>query len=200
VPDGWEWCRLENAILYLQTGPFGSNLHKTDYVAMGVPVINPSDMRNGAIDPTNAKMIGPDTLERLSSYKLNEGDILMARRGEMGRCAIVTEREEGWLCGTGSLILRLTTHTYQRFLAMMIQAGSTREYLQSGSVGATMDNLNQRTLLGMPTALPPLAEQHRIVARVDELFALADEAAGRGAAAEGARGRWAGQIMNQEKP
>ena len=178
LPKGWIWCSLSDIILYLQTGPFGSNLHKSEYVEDGTPVINPSDMRDGKIVAQGAKMIGPKTLTRLSSYKLNIGDIILARRGEMGRCAAVTAEEEGWLCGTGSLILRLTSHNSQQYLIMLIQSETTRAYLRGGSVGATMSNLNQKLLLKMPVALPPYNEQKRIVAKVDELFALCDQLAG----------------------
>ena len=98
----------------------------------------------------------------------------MGRRGEMGRCAVVGEREDGWLCGTGSLILRLSDSVCPDYLAMLIGAPEVRQYLQGSSVGTTMRNLNQSILLAMSVGLPPLAEQRRIVAKVDELMRLCD--------------------------
>jgi type I restriction enzyme S subunit len=96
----------------------------------------------------------------------------MGRRGEMGRCAVVTEYESGWLCGTGCLILRLSECVFPRFFVTLIGSPFVREYLEGSAVGATMQNLNQSILLNLVIGLPPLAEQHRIVAKVDELMAL----------------------------
>ena len=118
--------------------------------------------------------VGENVLERLTTFKLRAGDIVMGRRGEMGRCAVVTKHEEGWLCGTGSLILRLPNGLYPRYLAMLIGSPHVRQYLGGFAVGATMQNLNQSILLKMSIGLPPVAEQHRIVAKVDELMALCD--------------------------
>ena len=98
----------------------------------------------------------------------------MGRRGEMGRCAVVTGLQDGWLCGTGSLILRLPEGLYPKYLAMLINSPHVRAYLARFAVGATMRNLNQSILLRMNIAVPPIAEQHRIMAEVSELMKLCD--------------------------
>ncbi len=171
LPRGWAWARLGDAILAVQTGPFGSTLHKSDYVENGTPVVNPANIQDDGIRILPNMMIGDNTLKRLSRYILEQGDIVMGRRGEMGRCSLVTEREAGWLCGSGSFVLKTSSEIFQPFLVMMIRAPKSRAYLAGGSVGATMNNLNHRILNNMVVALPPLAEQKRIVAKVDELFA-----------------------------
>ena len=86
-----------------------------------------------------------------------------------------TQREDGWLCGTGSLILRFPKCVYPRFFVTLLGSPYVREYLGRSSVGATMQNLNQSILLNLVIGLPPFAEQHRIVAKVDELMALCDQ-------------------------
>lgn len=100
---GWAPARLGNLLIEIQTGPFGSSLHKSDYKVGGTPVINPASMKDGAIEPIQEMAVDVETVSRLQTFMLRAGDIIMARRGEMGRCAIVTDRENGWLCGTGSL-------------------------------------------------------------------------------------------------
>lgn len=171
---GWAPARLNQLILEIQTGPFGSSLHKSDYQRGGTPVINPASIKDGKIIPIDEMAVGEQTLKRLQVFKLRAGDIVMARRGEMGRCAIVTNSEADWLCGTGSLVLRMPRSTHARYLAMLIGAPMARRYLGGASVGTTMQNLNQSILLRMPVGVPPLAEQKRIVAKVDELMALCD--------------------------
>jgi type I restriction enzyme S subunit len=174
LQPGWAPARLNQLVLEIQTGPFGSSLHKSDYQRGGTPVINPASMRDGKIVPIDEMAIGEGTLRRLEVFRLRTGDIVMARRGEMGRCAIVTNSEAGWLCGTGSLVLRMPRSLHARYLAMVIGAPMARRYLGGASVGTTMQNLNQSILLRMPVGVPPLAEQKRIIAKVDELMALCD--------------------------
>ena len=175
LPVGWTLVRVEEVLVELQTGPFGSSLHQSDYQLGGVPVVNPASIQNERIVPVSKMAVGPTTLARLASFKLQTGDVILARRGEMGRCAVVTERESGWLCGTGSLILRSFKCIYPRFLSMLIGSPFSRQYLSGTAVGTTMQNLNQTILLNLPLGLPPLAEQHRIVAKVNELMALCDQ-------------------------
>jgi type I restriction enzyme S subunit len=175
IPFGWIAVKFNEILLTLQTGPFGSSLHQHDYEEGGIPVVNPASIQNERIVPIPKMAIGVKTLERLATFKLKENDVVMGRRGEMGRCAVVTKKEVGWLCGTGSLILRFTKDISPWFIVKLMSAPSIRAYLGGASVGATMQNLNQSILNEMPIGLPPLPEQNRIVAKVDELMALCDE-------------------------
>ncbi|MBX5214392.1 type I restriction endonuclease subunit S [Rhizobium sp. NLR10a] len=175
IPAQWQPAKIENVLDELQTGPFGSSLHQSDYRTGGTPVVNPASIQGEQIKPIEKMAVDAATLERLASFKLRRGDVVMARRGEMGRCAIVTEREAGWLCGTGSLILRPSKLIYPNFLVLLIGSPFSRQYLGGTAVGTTMQNLNQSILLKLPFGLPPLDEQHRIVAKVDELMALCDQ-------------------------
>ena len=174
VPTGWCPAKIAQVLVEMQTGPFGTSLHQSDYQLGGTPVINPASIQDERIIPVDKMAIGPDTLNRLASFKLHPGDVVMGRRGELGRCAVVSEREEGWLCGTGSLILRAPEFIYPRFLCMLIGSPFSRQYLGGTAVGATMQNLNQSILLNLSFGLPPLAEQYRIVTKVDELTTVCD--------------------------
>lgn len=177
LPAGWHAVTIADVLLELQTGPFGSSLHQSDYVIGGTPVVNPASIQNGHIVPIAKMAVGATTVSRLSTFKLQVDDVVMARRGEMGRCAVVSEKEQGWLCGTGSLILRPSSVVDSEFLALLIGTPSVRSYLGETAVGTTMQNLNQGILLKLSFGLPPLVEQRRIVAKVDELMALCDRLA-----------------------
>lgn len=174
IPSHWHPVKLSQTLHGIQTGPFRSSLHKSDYILGGIPVINPASIQDGQIIPIDKMAVGDTTLERLASFKLQSGDIVMARRGEMGRCARVTKKEGGWLCGTGSLILRPSKLMYPEFLVLLIGSPFSRQYLGGTAVGSTMQNLNQTILLNLPFGLPSVAEQHRIVAKVDALMVLCD--------------------------
>jgi type I restriction enzyme, S subunit len=191
LPEGWQAVAFKQILAELLTGPFGSSLHQSDYQVGGTPVINPASIQNERIVSIDKMAVGAETLGRLANFKLRAGDIVMGRRGEMGRCAAVTRQEEGWLCGTGSLILRLPPSVFTRFFVMLIGSPYAREYLGGSAVGTTMQNLNQSILLDLIVALPPLAEQRRIVAKVNQLMALCDRLEAARKAREAARDRLA---------
>lgn len=175
LPAGWAWQRFADFALDVSTGPFGSLIHQSDYVVGGVPLVNPSHMIDGRIVPDHCVSLSPEMAGTLDSYRLSAGDMVMARRGEVGRVALVTDTEDGWLCGTGSFVLRFTQEVSRPYIWTLFRCNSIRTYLAGAAVGTTMVNLNHGILLKMPTAVPPLAEQHRIVAKVDQLMALCDQ-------------------------
>jgi type I restriction enzyme S subunit len=175
APAHWVWASFEDIADEISTGPFGSMIHKHDYVENGIPLVNPSHMVNGGIKEDSSVSVTPAKAEELSSYKVAKGDVVMARRGEVGRCAIVTDRESGWLCGTGSFVLRFHPTINRRFILLLFSTDTVRDYLAGNSVGTTMTNLNHGILKKMPVALPSTGEQHRIVQKVDELMALCDQ-------------------------
>ena len=175
LPQGWEWVRFSEYALDIATGPFGSMIHQSDYVQGGVPLINPSHMIDDKIIADETISVSMAMAKTLDSYAIYEGDIVMARRGEVGRIALVTKRENGWLCGTGSFALRFCPEVCRDYLRIFFRCDYVRTYLAGEAVGTTMVNLNHGILKKMPFGLPPLSEQHRIVAKVDELMALCNQ-------------------------
>lgn len=170
----WVRTTFGEYVLELCTGPFGSLIGKNEYVNGGVPLVNPSHMKNGRIEAQASISVSPAKATQLKAYMLAAGDVVFARRGEVGRTALVTDNESGWLCGTGSFFARLHADIDRAYLQLVFNSPSMRAYLGGAAVGATMVNLNQRVLLNAPMDIPPVSEQHRIVARVDELMKLCD--------------------------
>jgi type I restriction enzyme S subunit len=189
LPRGWVATTLGNYAIDVFTGPFGSMLHQSDYVRGGVPLINPSHMKNDRIEYDPKVSVPISLAHRMSSYALAAGDIVMARRGEVGRAALVEPGQSGWLCGTGSFFLRFAREVDRNFLLLLLRTSSLRSYLAGRSVGTTMVNLNHGILRSAPLQIPPLAEQHRIVAKVDELMALCDRLEAARVACEAKRDR-----------
>ena len=197
LPVGWQWVRCADYFLALCTGPFGSVIHQEDYVPNGVPLINPSHMIDGKIIHDPRVTLTRKDAERLSAYALNAGDLVLARRGEVGRYALVTEREQGWLCGTGSFFVRLHQICDRKYLGLVFTDSRFRQHLQGESVGTTMTNLNQRILLDALIALPPLAEQSRIVARVESLRRLCADLRQRLAERQTVQGQLTGALVHE---
>ena len=93
-------CCIENGI---QTGPFGSQLHQSDYSEVGTPVIMPKDIRDGRVVEEGIARVGEVHIKRLARHRVAKNNIVYPRRGDVGKAAFITEREVGWLCGTGCL-------------------------------------------------------------------------------------------------
>jgi type I restriction enzyme, S subunit len=147
----------------IRTGPFGSQLHQKDYSDVGTPVVMPQDLLDGRVSERSIARVGPEHVRRLNQHQLKVTDIVYGRRGDIGRRALITEREAGWLCGTGCL--RITPGSGQvnsRFLFYALGEPRTVEQIAKKAVGATMANLNTSILREVPLRLPTLPEQNRI--------------------------------------
>lgn len=174
IPESWKWVRLSDLMDAMSTGPFGSILHKSDYVSKGIPLVNPANIINGKIIPSEKMMVSEDTAKRLESYTLYTGMIVIGRRGEMGRCAVVSENENGWICGTGSFFLIPSSPLFVNYIQILFTTHYVKTYLGGESVGTTMSNLNHKILRKMPVPLPPVTEQKRIVEKLEQLLPLCD--------------------------
>ncbi|MEK8090933.1 restriction endonuclease subunit S [Thermithiobacillus plumbiphilus] len=119
--EGWIEQSLSKFVNSISTGPFGSLLHKSDYVSEGAPLVNPINIVGEVIVPDGRKMVGNVTKERLQSYILKAGDVVIARRGEIGRCAVVSETQRGWVCGTGCFFIRPLEAVNPHFLAHLLR-------------------------------------------------------------------------------
>ena len=172
IPDGWAWARLRSLLNLFITGPFGSSLHKSDYVSSGTPLINPMNIVNGRIQANPQMLVSQDTVSRLSVFKVLEGDIVIARRGEMGRCAVVESSQNGWLCGTGSFDLRVSRLIDSNYIAARIRASDSVTFLSGNSLGNTMLNLNQSILNSLLIPVPPFNEQRRVLCAISEADGL----------------------------
>lgn len=175
LPEGWVWCRVGSLLNKFSTGPFGSMLHKSDYVPNGIPLVNPANIINEAIVPSKKMMIDQETRKRLSKYVLQAGEFVIARRGDLSKCAIVTKKEEGWLCGTGSFFIKPSNFISRNFFIKVYRSLFFQRQLTDTSVGQTMANLNQKILNSSIFPLPPLQEQKAIITKVEKLFTICDQ-------------------------
>lgn len=166
IPAHWEVVGLTRLTTVIQTGPFGSQLHAEDYVEDQVPVINPSNLRAGLIVPDLKNTVTEEMADTLGQHRLSTGEIILARRGEMGRCAVVSDDDVGALCGTGCLRISLESTAEPSFIATYLATPFVVEKLKLNSVGATMDNLNASIVAKIPTPRPPAAEQREIMRKL----------------------------------
>ena len=160
---------------FIQTGPFGSQLHAHDYRAEGTPVVMPQQLGDNEIVLSGIARISDGDRDRLSRHVMEEGDIVFSRRGDVTRRAYIGPNEAGWLCGTGCMLIRIRHQQCDnRYLAYFFSLPQVKSYIAAKAVGATMPNLNQGILKRVPVMLPPPPTQERIVAMLlayDKLIA-----------------------------
>ena len=161
-------------IAKIQTGPFGSQLHQSDYKPAGIPCIMPCNIgSNLNIICDNIAYISEDDLNRLAKHKTNEGDIVYSRRGDIEKCAYISSREAGWLCGTGCLKISIdSTIAIPKYVAYLLSTPDSKAWLVGNAVGTTMLNLNTTVLSDFPISLPDLDTQQKVVDIID---AIADK-------------------------
>lgn len=163
--------KLEDLLDTIRIGPFGSALHEEDYITGGIPVINPKHIVRQKIFPQWKVTISPQKAKELIAYRLLENDIILGRRGEMGRCAPITDQEAGWLCGTGSMILRLKPMFQAKFYSMIIASQASVQYLEINAVGTTLKNLNEKIIRKLPIPEFSVDEQKILIRILDSLLA-----------------------------
>ena len=135
------------------------------------------NITDGKVIPIDKMQVSPETAERLSSFKVAPSDIVIARRGDMGRCAVVQPAQEGWLCGTGSFILRFPAVLCSEYFAVCLRSPYSVELMSGNSIGNTMLNLNQTILKSILIPVPPCTEQNRIINAIFDADALLAEIA-----------------------
>ena len=158
----------------VQTGPFGSQLHESDYTEFGVPVIMPKDIKNDKLDLSNISFISDADAKRLTQHIVKKDDIVCPRRGEIGKRILVDEANIGAFCGTGCIRLRGTGAVLnQLFFFYFLKQPKVVKWIENQSIGATMMNLNTSILKSIPIKYPPLTIQQKIasiLSSYDELI------------------------------
>jgi type I restriction enzyme S subunit len=158
----------EQAVL---TGPFGANLGKEDFVSSGVPVFTIGCLGADGIERSKLLHVSTQKADELKAYRLREGDFLFSRMASVGRAGFVPADLDGALFNYHLMRLRLNRNAIIPRLFYYYVRGSeaARQYLDAVSRGATRDGINTKLLCNMPVQVPPLAEQKRIVAKIESL-------------------------------
>jgi type I restriction enzyme S subunit len=149
---------------FVRTGPFGTQLHESDYSEFGTPVIMPKDIIGCKVSEQHIARINDYHTERLKEHKLLVGDIVYGRRGDIGRQALISEKETGWLCGTGCLRITLgkKSELDSTFLHYFLRDEKVIASISKQAVGATMPNLNTRILKNINIVYPEKITQQKI--------------------------------------
>ena len=168
IPSSWEWVKLSG----IAKSNIGLTYRPTDIVSTGVPVYRSNNIRNGKIDTTDLVKVSTKILEK---QLLHVGDLLIcARNGSrnlIGKNAIISELKEPTSFGAFMAVCR---SAYNQWIRIVLNSEYFDRYLDDSN-SVTINQVTQKMLLALPIPLPPHQEQHRIVAKIEELFAQLDK-------------------------
>ena len=156
----------------IQIGPFGSQLHAHEYVDEGVPVVMPTDLTAEGLRYDTLRMISEGTAERLAKHRVRTWDILLPRRGDLNKRALINDHEAGWLCGTGSVRVRLDRPDDAPLVVRLLRSTDVVRWLEMNAVGTTMPNLNADIVSRIPVSMPDAENRDRYTSLVSSASAL----------------------------
>jgi len=171
IPSEWRIFEIGH-IANVKTGPFGSSLHERDYVEDGTPIITVEHLGERGIVHTNLPMVSEIDRKRLTSYSLDQGDIVFSRVGSVDRNARVSSAEHGWLFSGRLLrVRRYFDNVDTTYLSYQFHSEPFKQRVRTVAVGQIMASLNTQILKGVLVALPPVPEQIAIAAVLSDMDA-----------------------------
>lgn len=158
-----------SSIADIQTGPFGSQLHKEDYVDIGTPIVTVEHLGNKRFTEQNLPYVSHQDKQRLNKYVLQEGDIVFSRVGSVDRCSFVSKEYSGWMFSGRCLRVRPNDEIDPQYLYYYFTLKATKQFVRGIATGATMPSINTRFMGEVPIAYPSKEIQHKIAGILSEI-------------------------------
>ena len=146
----------------IQTGPFGSQLHKEDYVVYGTPIVTVEHLGSRKFTEQNLPCVSDKDKERLKKYVLKTGDIVFSRVGSVDRCSYVSTEYEGWMFSGRCLRVRPCEKLNPEYLYYFFLLEETKQFVRNIATGATMPSINTKFMGEIPIRVPSLDAQNKI--------------------------------------
>jgi type I restriction enzyme, S subunit len=188
---------LLDGSLVFQTGPFGTVLAAREYRKDGWPIVNPTHIRDNQIVHEGGPCVDDDAANRLGKYRMSEGDILLARKGEIDKACWVGADQNGWIVGSDCILLRSDPAVIAgRYLLLFLQSPASGRTLRSLAHGTVMPGLNEKMLARLVIPMRDLPLQRQDAAIVGELDSVLSRFADRLAAARAVRASFMSKTLH----
>ena len=174
VPDNWQWVQMCNLSESINVGIVIRPTRYYTSTKEGVPAFRNCNIQSGWIDDSEWVYLTSTAANENPRSVVECGDILIARSGNAGKCCVVTKAYSGYGAIDVIIMRPMLGLVVPDFISAYICASSTQAIFMSLSRGVALSHLGVTTISSLPIPLPPLAEQKRIVARIEELFKIAD--------------------------
>jgi len=175
LPEGWVWARLDDLVSKIGSGstPRGG---KSSYIDNGIPFLRSQNIWNDDIKLEDVAFISQNTHKKMSATEVFPNDILLNITGaSLGRCALVPENWHTANVSQHVTIIRCINKEQNRFIHSLLLSPYCQRLIWSRQVGMAREGLSKKVLESFEIPIPPFSEQHRIVAKIDQLMARCDE-------------------------
>jgi type I restriction enzyme S subunit len=172
LPVGWTWATVEMLVRPNETVTYG--ILKPEWVKVGVPTVRVTEMKTGEIDVAALPRCDPARATNFRKTTLVPGDLLISKDGTIGKTAFVPPELAGGNITQHVLRFPIIDLVDRRFVRLTIDAPFCQAWMAGETKGVALQGVNVGDFRRMPIPTPPLAEQHRIVAKVDALTVLCD--------------------------
>ncbi len=172
LPESWVWMKLSDATFF-QEGP---GILAKDFRDTGVPLIRIAGMSEEQVTLKGCNFLDQKMVQdKWSHFKLDLGDILLSSSASLGKVSRVGPTAVGAIAYTGLIRFKTYCVLLENFMSLFFQSGEFIRQINQSKTGSAIKHFGPTHLQKMITPLPPLEEQHRIVAKVDELMSLCDQ-------------------------
>ena len=176
IPESWKWVRLSQIAILENGDRSGKYPVEKDYVDFGVPFFGAKDMCDAVMSFDNVRYISMEKFAELGNGKLQDKDFICLLRGSVGKCALFIADEQhhtGFICAQ-MVIIRCINIALCHYLASFLASPFYLRYIDSKVTGTAVRQLPAKELGNVLIPLPPLAEQNRIVAKLEEILPLCE--------------------------
>jgi len=164
------WTRIANAVERVTVGYVGPM--KTEYVEGGIPFLRSQNVRANRFREDGLITISPSFHRTIAKSALAPGDVVVVRSGNVGTACVIPPSLLDANC-SDLVVVKKPIGVVPTFLCFYLNSLAAA-HIEAGSVGVALTHFNTKSIATMPLPVPRLAEQHRIVAKVEELLALCD--------------------------
>ena len=174
LPEGWTWAKVRQILDPCRDISYGVIKLGPEPKSGGIPTLRCSDVRPGFIDLTGIRAVEESIEADYARTRLDGGEIVINIRGTLGGVSLVPAALKGHNVAREVAVIPIASSLSGAFLVYLMLSPYFWDHIQNNLRGIAYKGLNLGILRDLPIPIPPLAEQHRIVAKVDELIALCD--------------------------
>lgn len=170
IPDSWKWCRLGNCVSILGDGLHGTPTYSADGEYY---FINGNNLSEGLIEiKSDTKKVSYEEYEKYKK-ELNDHTVLVSINGTIGNVAFYSNEQV--ILGKSACYFNLIDEKWKKYIYWLIKTDFFLKYATTNATGSTIKNVSLATMKSFLVPLPPLKEQHRIVAKIEELLPYCDQ-------------------------
>ena len=171
LPETWTWCQIND--ICRTFGRIGFRGYTKDDLRSspkdGAITLSPTNINNGTLDLTSCTYLSWEKYEESPEIQVAEGDIILVKTASIGKCALINEVKHEMTVNPQFVVLK-DIKIFNKYLFYLILSPYVQDKIKNYAIGTSIPTYSQVSLISMKIPLPPLAEQKRIVEKLEQLL------------------------------